>query len=64
MKKNSQWEHLKREAVEVLLAQTGEIAMREARINNTYIVYMKDGKMVKEYPDGKIVETDRIIDEE
>lgn len=64
MKKKSQWELLKREEVEDLLAQTGEIAMREAKINNTYIVYTKDGKMVKEYPDGKIVGIDRMIDEE
>lgn len=37
------------------IKQTGRVAMDEARENNTYIVYEKDGNMVKEYPDGRIL---------
>jgi len=28
---------------------------RETKENNTYIVYEKEGKFVKEFPDGKII---------
>lgn len=34
---------------------TGDRAMIDAKANNTYIVYEKEGKMVKEYPDGRII---------
>ncbi|SES04346.1 hypothetical protein SAMN04487944_1166 [Gracilibacillus ureilyticus] len=33
---------------------TGERARIDAKVNNTYIVYEKDGKLVKEYPNGDI----------
>lgn len=35
---------------------TGERAKIDAKANNTYIIYDLEGKLVKEYPDGKIVE--------
>ena len=34
---------------------TGERARIDAKANNTYIVYEKDGKLVKEFPNGDIV---------
>lgn len=34
---------------------TGDRARIDAKANGTYIVYEKDGQLVKEYPDGKIV---------
>ncbi|MFS0562048.1 hypothetical protein AB1K91_15030 [Terribacillus sp. 179-K 1B1 HS] len=37
------------------IKRTGEVAMKQAKKNNTYIVYEKGGKLVKEYPSGKIV---------
>ena len=33
---------------------TGERARVDAKANNTYIVYEKDGQLVKEFPDGQI----------
>lgn len=37
------------------IKRTGEVAMEQAKKNNTYIVYELDGKLVKEYPNGKII---------
>lgn len=34
---------------------TGERALIDAKANNTYIVYKKDGVWVKHYPNGEIV---------
>ncbi|MBY7141876.1 hypothetical protein KFZ56_01995 [Virgibacillus sp. NKC19-3] len=34
---------------------TGERARIDAKVNNTYIIYDKNGVLVKEYPNGKIV---------
>ncbi len=34
---------------------TGERARIDAKVNNTYIVYEKNCKLVKEYPNGDIV---------
>jgi hypothetical protein len=34
---------------------TGERARIDAKVNNTYIVYEKKGKLVKEYPNGDVV---------
>ncbi|MFD1412613.1 hypothetical protein [Oceanobacillus jeddahense] len=34
---------------------TGERARIDAKVNNTYIIYDKDGTLVKEYPNGEIV---------
>lgn len=34
---------------------TGERARINAKVNNTYIVYEKNGKLVKEFPNGDIV---------
>lgn len=34
---------------------TGERARIDAKVNNTYIIYDKNGTLVKEYPDGKII---------
>ncbi|WP_033826578.1 hypothetical protein [Bacillus andreraoultii] len=33
---------------------TGDRARIDAKVNNTYIVYEKDGKLVKEFPNGDI----------
>lgn len=33
---------------------TGDRARIDAKANNTYIVYEKEGKLVKEFPDGQI----------
>ncbi|MGF7535495.1 hypothetical protein AAGG74_17725 [Bacillus mexicanus] len=46
---------LKSKSVQAAFKTTGDLAMIDAKINNTHIVYInKDGQMVKEYPDGKI----------
>ncbi|MBV6682339.1 hypothetical protein KV679_01395 [Bacillus sp. JRC01] len=37
------------------IKRTGEAAMEQAKKNNTYIIYEKDGKLVKEYPNGKVI---------
>ncbi|QDP41982.1 hypothetical protein [Radiobacillus deserti] len=37
------------------IKQTGNVARMEAKKNGTYIIYEKDGQLVKEYPDGKIL---------
>ncbi len=34
---------------------TGERARIDAKVNNTYIIYDKDGLLVKEYPNDEIV---------
>ncbi|GGK06116.1 hypothetical protein GCM10007063_30750 [Lentibacillus kapialis] len=34
---------------------TGERARIDAKVNNTYIIYDKNGLLVKEYPNGKVV---------
>ncbi len=34
---------------------TGDRARIDAKANNTYIVYKKNGILVKEYPDGNTV---------
>ncbi|WP_078554336.1 hypothetical protein [Bacillus alkalicellulosilyticus] len=34
---------------------TGERAKIDAKVYNTYIVYEKEGKLVKEFPNGDIV---------
>lgn len=34
---------------------TGERARIDAKVNNTYIIYEKDGEIVKEFPDGNII---------
>ncbi|AXF55334.1 hypothetical protein [Salicibibacter kimchii] len=33
---------------------TGERAKIDAKVNNTYIVYEKNGKLVKDFPNGDI----------
>lgn len=37
---------------------TGERARIDAKANKTYIIYEKNGKLVKEFPDGKITPLD------
>ncbi|GAE36653.1 hypothetical protein [Halalkalibacter akibai] len=37
-----------------LIAKTGEVAREEAKRNNTSIVYAENGKVVREYADGRI----------
>ncbi|WP_179106467.1 hypothetical protein [Terribacillus halophilus] len=37
------------------IKRTGEVAMEQAKKNNTYIVYEKDDKLVKEYHNGNII---------
>lgn len=34
---------------------TGERARIDAKVNQTYSIYEKDGKIVKEYADGRIL---------
>ncbi|MCR2820052.1 hypothetical protein NQ185_00145 [Lederbergia panacisoli] len=34
---------------------TGERARIDAKVNNTYIMYEKNGKLVKEFPNGDVV---------
>ena len=34
---------------------TGARARIDAKVNNTYIVYEKNGKLVKEFPNGNVV---------
>ncbi|WP_066196706.1 MULTISPECIES: hypothetical protein [Gracilibacillus] len=34
---------------------TGERARIDAKANKTYIIYEKEGKLVKEFPDGTII---------
>lgn len=53
---------LKCKSVEKFVATTGDLARIDAKIANTSIIYMIDGKMVKEYPSGKIIEIDGEID--
>ncbi len=38
---------------------TGERARIDAKANGTYIVYEKNGKLVKEFPNGDIVSIDQ-----
>ena len=41
--------------VDKWVKMTGERARIDAKANNTYIVYEKEGKLVKEFPNGHIV---------
>jgi hypothetical protein len=34
---------------------TGERARIDAKVNNTYIVYEKNGMLVKEFPNGDVI---------
>lgn len=34
---------------------TGERARIDAKVNKTYIIYEKNGKLVKEFPNGNII---------
>lgn len=36
------------------IKMTGERARIDAKVNNTYIVYKKNGILVKEFPDGNV----------
>ncbi|YCI74698.1 hypothetical protein M1D47_13520 [Bacillus sp. R1-10] len=59
-KKRAQWkekviENLKREAVKNIIAITGDQAKLDAKVNNTYTVYIKDGRMIKKQTNGKCV---------
>ncbi|WP_088362463.1 hypothetical protein [Bacillus cereus] len=56
IRRNAVMNALKRKSVEKLLETTGDLARIDAKVANTFIVYMKDGKMVKEYPNGKIID--------
>ncbi|MFJ7993458.1 hypothetical protein ACIQY5_14945 [Peribacillus frigoritolerans] len=58
--KREQWkkkviENLKREAVKNIIAITGDLARLDAKVNNTYTVYIKDGRMIKKQTNGKCV---------
>ncbi|MFP7486421.1 hypothetical protein SFC65_19845 [Priestia filamentosa] len=55
--------NLKRNRVKDTLRMTGELARIDATIAYTYIVYNKNGKMVKEFPDGRIEYFEGEIDE-
>lgn len=45
----------KYEWIDKWVKMTGERALIDAKANNTYIVYRKDGVWVKHYPNGEIV---------
>ncbi|MBT2648510.1 hypothetical protein J7E52_17705 [Bacillus sp. ISL-34] len=58
--KREQWKkqvmnNLKREAVKNIIARTGDLARLDAKVNNTYTVYIKDGRMIKQHTNGKCV---------
>lgn len=58
--KREQWkkkviENLKKEAVKNIIAITGDLAKLDAKVNNTYTVYIKDGKMIKKQTNGTCV---------
>ncbi|MDQ0216767.1 hypothetical protein J2S13_003251 [Oikeobacillus pervagus] len=38
---------------------TGDRARIDAKVNNTYIIYEKNGELVKEFPNGDIVPFDK-----
>lgn len=38
-----------------VVKMTGERARIDAKVNNTYIVYKKNGILVKEFPGGKTI---------
>jgi hypothetical protein len=42
---------------------TGNRARIDAKVNNTYIIYEKDGKLVKELPSGDIIPFNKDGDE-
>ncbi|MDO7488589.1 hypothetical protein ACIQYG_09035 [Peribacillus sp. NPDC096622] len=59
-KKREQWkkkvmDNLKREAAKNIIAITGDLAKLDAKVNNTYTVYIKDGRMIKKQTNGKCV---------
>lgn len=37
------------------IKMTGERARIDAKVNNTYIVYKKNGVLVKEFPEGNTI---------
>lgn len=41
--------------VEKWAKMTGDRARIDAKVNNTHIVYEKEGKLVREYPNGDII---------
>ena len=43
------------------IKMTGERARIDAKVNNTYIVYKKNGILVKEFPDGN---TEPLVNED
>ncbi|MCD1161736.1 hypothetical protein [Peribacillus frigoritolerans] len=58
--KREQWkkkviENLKREAVKNIIGITGDLARLDTKVNNTYTVYIKDGRMIKKQTNGKCV---------
>ncbi|MEJ9232847.1 hypothetical protein LAV79_26110 [Peribacillus butanolivorans] len=58
--KREQWkkkvmDNLKREAVKNIIARTGDLGRLDAKVNNTYTVYIKDGRMIKQPTNGKCV---------
>ena len=58
--KREQWkkkvmDNLKREAVKNIIARTGDLARLDAKVNNTYTVYIMDGRMIKQPTNGKCV---------
>ncbi|MFF2456970.1 hypothetical protein [Peribacillus simplex] len=58
--KREQWkkkvmDNLKRETVKNIIAITGDLARLDAKVNNTYTVYIKDGRMIKQPKNGKCV---------
>ncbi|SIR73239.1 hypothetical protein SAMN05878482_105243 [Peribacillus simplex] len=48
-------DNLKREAVKNIIARMGDLARLDAKVNNTYTVYIKNGRMIKKPSSGKCV---------
>ncbi|MEW5592874.1 hypothetical protein ABGT24_04830 [Peribacillus frigoritolerans] len=58
--KRQQWKkqvmnNLKRDAVKNIIAGMGAPARLDAKVNNTYTVYIKDGRMIMQPTNGKCV---------
>ncbi|MFY0780751.1 hypothetical protein AB1K18_10715 [Peribacillus simplex] len=58
--KREQWKkqfmnNLKKEAVKNIIAGMGDLARLDAKVNNTYTVYIKDGRMINQPTNGKRV---------
>ena len=58
--KRQQWKkqvmnNLKRDAFKNIIAGMGDLARLDAKVNNTYTVYIKIGRLIKQRTNGKCV---------